>query len=455
MLVLISDKSLRQQIMRIAGPAIVEMIMYMVIGVVDIAIVGRLGAIPLAAVSLGSEIFFSIVLFMEALAIGSAVLVAQAVGARNLSEARRVTVHTLLLATILGIIAMIAGLVYTDKILGLFAVETDVFRQARDYLIITFRITPLALILYMTNSIFRGLGRTDIPMVIALIVNIFNIVGDYVLVYGLAGFPALGVAGAAWATALAHSLGFALAIYMLMSGKGGLTIRWGHVGRIDPAVFRRILNLGIPSLAEQFFFNASNLISIYLLVYLGTMAYASHQVALTVESISFMPGFGIAVAATTLVGQNVGAGNQSSLVKAARGSIEFGLLVMGIFALLFALIPFQIAAIFTNDQHIINLAGSIIRLASLEQLTIATSMVIEGILKGTGDTRTPMLISTLATWGYRLPLLYVFIKVWHLDIIYVWILYIMDWLFRTLVYITIYRRKKWLKNIRTPYQSNH
>jgi MATE family multidrug resistance protein len=439
------DALLRKQILTIAGPAMGEMIMYMIIGVVDIAVVGRLGASPLAAVSLGAEIFFSLVLFLEALAIGANVLVAQAKGAGNHYQMRSYTAHTIVMALVLGFILQALGLFYTQDIIGLFAVEPAVAQQANDYLYITFLIAPFALLMYMTNAVFRGLGRTDIPMVISVIVNIVNVAGDFLLVYGLAGFPKMGVAGAAAATAVAHVLGCVLALTAILFGFGGIRPRWREFIQLKLKHFKDILALGIPSMVEQFFYITSNLLSIYLLVYLGTISFATHQLAVTVESISFMPGIGIAIAATTLVGQSVGARDPKSAQRAAQGCIELSLVIMGFFALVFALVPSWIAGLFTNDVDIIPLAEVVIRVAALEQLTIAFTTVASGILKGSGNTRTPMLISLAFTWFFRLPLMYVMVKIWSTPLLYIWILFIFDWLLRSWVYFILYRRKGWLR----------
>jgi Na+-driven multidrug efflux pump len=159
-----------------------------------------------------------------------------------------------------------------------------------------------------------------------------------------------------------------------------------------------------------------------------------------------MPGLGIAAATTALVGQAVGARDKQSLLQAARGSIEFAVLFMGIFTLIFALLPYQIAACFSNDRHIIAVSGTLIRIAAIEQSAIAITAVIEGILKGAGDTRTPMIISTAFTWLYRLPLMYLIIRIWNLPITNIWMLFVSDWLLRGLAFSLIYRKKKWLSN---------
>ncbi len=443
-MLILKDKLLRTVILRTAMPAMMEMILYMLVGVVDVAIVGRLGAAPLAAVSLGSEIFFAVIFILEALGIGSAVLIAQAKGAGRFEEASRVASQTVLLGIIVGILVGILGLLFTRDIIGLFNVEAAVFAQAVDYLHIVFWISPLALAFFMICTIYRGWGRTEIPMYIAIAVNIINCVGDYVLVYGKFGFPQMGVAGAALATAIANGIGFLIAIVVICQGRGGLKVQWNWMKRLRLSVVKQIFSLGLPSLGEQFFNNFSTILSVFLIVSTGTVAFASHQVGVTVESLSFMPGIGIAMAATALVGRSIGARDKAEAQRMARGSLEFALLIMGTLGLIFALFPYHVAALFTNDAKIIAIAGLLLRIAALEQITIAISMVLGGILKGAGDTRTPMIITIAANWLYRLPLIYLFIRVLHLPIQYVWLIFVSDWLLRSLVFIIIYRRKKWM-----------
>jgi putative MATE family efflux protein len=445
-MLILKDKLLRITIFRTALPAMMEMVLYMLIGIVDVAVVGRLGAAPLAAVGLGAEIFFAVVLVLEALGIGSAVLVAHAKGAGRIEEAHKIAGQTVLLGVLIGLLAGILGLVFTKDILTLFNVEREVFTQAAAYLHITFWVTPLAITLYMICTVYRGWGRTEIPMYIALVVNIINCVGDYVLVYGKFGFPQLGVAGAAWATAIAHVVGFIIAVVFLLQGKGDLKIHWNLLKGFDVSLVKRIFSLGVPSFTEHFFNNFSTILSVYLIVSAGTLSFASHQVGVTVESLSFMPGIGIAIAATALVGKSIGAKDYAEAQRMARGSMEFALVIMGFFALIFAVIPYYVAALFTNDQEIIAVAGMLIRIAALEQLTIAAAMVLGGILRGAGDTKTPMIITTAATWFFRLPLIYLFIRVLHLPIQYVWLIFVSDWLLRTVVFIIVYRRQTWLKN---------
>ncbi|MEA1959945.1 MAG: MATE family efflux transporter [Bacillota bacterium] len=437
-MLILQDATLRRSVFKTALPAMGEMTLYMLIGIVDIAIVGRLGAVPLAAVSLGAEIFFSTILLLEALATGSTILVAQAKGAQDLYQLHQVSIQTVFISLVMGFLIFFLGLHYTTDIVNLFAVEEEVMRQSVGYLKIVFLISPVALTYCMIVSLFRGMGRTDIPMKIAIVINLINSFGDYVLVFGKFGFPALGVLGAAWATSIAHIVGFLISFIWLIFGPElkGITIK------IRPQLhtIKNIFRLGLPSMGEQFLMAGSGLVSTFLIVYLGTVSYASHQVALMVESLSYMPGFGIAIAATALVGHAVGANDWQQARKVTKGSIELAIVLMGSIGILFALFPYQIARLFTTDKEIIQTAGLLLRIASLEQVTIAISMVLGGVLKGTGDTRTPMLINLLFVVLFRIPLLYLFIRIWHLPIAYIWIIFVVDWLMRASLYIAAYYR---------------
>jgi len=445
-MLILQDAALRRNILKISIPAMAEMVLYMIIGVVDTAVVGRLGAAPLAAVGLGAEIFFAVVLFVVSLGVGVSIIAAQARGAGQMDYAAHLAGEAVSLGFLIGLLTAVLGLLYSDSFLSLFPAEESVYVQALAYLQISFWISPFAAVYYMINSVFRGLGRTDLPMKIAIVTNIINCVGDYVLVYGVLGFPALGVAGAAWATSIAHLIGFILALYVLFSERSGLVMHVKYVFAVNFDIVKKILKLGIPALIEDFFRNSADIISILFIVYLGTLAYASHELALIVESVSFMPGLGVGMAATALVGYAAGARDEEQALRSSRGCLELAMSAMGIVGILFALFPYFIASLFTNDPDIIATAGFLIRLASLEQLTIAATIVMDGIIKGSGNTRTPMLITSLFTWGFRLPALYIMTHIFFLPISYIWGLFVLDWLLRTLVFAIFCKKRDWLKN---------
>ena len=319
---------LSAKILGIAWPAVCEMALYMLIGLADVAFVGRLGAVHLAAVSIGAEVFFGVVLTLTSLGIGATVLAAQYTGAKNRVQVDRLAAQVLILAFALGIITAVLGWVLSPVIVSFFAVEEAVAEIAVRYLKVTFAAAPLALCLYMGNGVFRGNGHTRIPMTIALITNIFNIFGSYTLVFGKFGFPQLGGLGAGLATSLAHILGFSLMMAALISGRWGVRLNIRELLRPRRQMITEIIRMGVPAGLEELFRNASLVASSLILVHLGTQAFASHQIALTVESLSYMPGYGMAIAATAVVGQSLGAQKPGEARRAAYKSFQFAVLIM-------------------------------------------------------------------------------------------------------------------------------
>lgn len=438
------EPGIRKLILKTAFPAMLEMILYMLLGVVDVAVVGRLGAVPLAAVGLGSQIFLAFVLILSSVGIGSSIMAAHAKGAGNMNEVSRIAGQSFLMALTFGTLAGIAGWLLADPLLCIFPVEPEVHRQALVFLHLTFPVVPIALTFYIINSIYRGLGRTDIPMIIAFVVNIVNCLGNLILVHGWGPVPSLGMIGSAAATSIALVVGFFMASFFLFSKHGGMKVKFTLQPRFNMKIIRNIFRLGLPSMGEQFFVTLSTMTTVFLIVFTGTHSFASNEVAFSIESLSFMPGYGIAIAATALVGHSIGARDQLAAQQMSRGCLELAGLLMGAIGLLFLCFPYAIASLFSHDPIIIETAGLLVRIAAFEQLPIAAVMVLAGILKGAGNTRIPMLVSTLGTWAFRIPLMYVIIHIFRMPIAYVWVLSVFDWLLRALVFGIVYRRKGWL-----------
>lgn len=434
---------LSKLIWKTAWPAALEMVLIMMIGIADVAFVGRLGGVPLAGIALGAEIFFGIILTLNALGVGATVLAAQYTGALDTERVNQVAAQTLIIAGLLGAIAGIAGYQASPFLIGLFHVESEVAQIAIDYMRIAFFMTPVALCLYMGNGVFRGTGMTRVPMIIALITNVINVILIYALVFGHWGFPAMGGPGSAMAAVISHCFGFALFLGAAISGRWHIKLDPWQLLKPSRAIMQQILKLGLPSSLEEFLRDFNIVASSYLLVGMGTSAFAAHQIAVTVESVSFMPGFGFAIAATAVVGQMLGSRKPDEARKAVGRSLGLAGIVMGSAGLAFAIFPHQIAGLFTPDPELISLAAVAIFIAGFEQLSIAAEFVFAGAFRGAGDTRTPMVVSFLGMWLLRLPGLYIAIYILNLGLAGVWGVFVVDWTLRALVMYILVRRFNW------------
>jgi putative MATE family efflux protein len=178
---------------------------------------------------------------------------------------------------------------------------------------------------------------------------------------------------------------------------------------------------------------------------LGEVPLAAHQIAVNVESLSYMPGFGLSVASTTLVGQSLGARKSDLAEESIRGTMRISLMVMGAVGVIFAVFGPALAAVFGSTPEVVALAGSAVRIGALEQLPIAVQMVIAGSLRGAGDMRTPMYATLLGTLFFRVPIVYLFAVVWGWGLDGVWLATALDWTARAALLYFLFRRGAWKK----------
>src|SRR6266508_5358206 len=304
---LISEREVRTRVFGLAWPVIGENFLETLLGIVDTLLVAGLGAVAIAGVGSALQVMFFMISALSALAVGSAVLVAQAVGAGDLARAGRLGRQSLLWSVLFSLPLTATGLVLSGPIIGLFGLEPQVAEIGTEYLQVTMGTVVVLVGLFIGGGVLRGAGDTRTPMRVTAIANLLNVGLAYGLIYGHFGLPALGAVGSAWATFLARALALALLLAALWRGRGGVTIRgWGG-WRPNVQVVTSVLKIGVPAAIEQVLISAAFVTLAIVVARLGTATLAAHQIAFVALSFSFLPGIGFGVAATTLVGQSIGA----------------------------------------------------------------------------------------------------------------------------------------------------
>lgn len=425
---LIGDRAdLQKKVMLLAGPAIVENLLHTMVGIVDTAMVGRLGSSSLAAVGLANQIFNIGLTVFAALATGSTALVARHIGANEPKQAGEVGRQSLILGVFVSGSVTALLLIFARRFLGLLFSQSEplVLDLSAQYVRIVASVLILNYFLIVINAILRGAGDTKTPMRITALVNVINIIGNTIFIYGLGPIPAMGVAGAAWGTAIAQAIGGLLAFAVLLRNPF-LQVRLTDSFRPDFTIIKRITNIGIPAGVEQGVMRVGQLVYTMVVASLGTVAYAAHQVALNAESFSFMPGAGFATAATTLVGQNLGAERPEDAEVSGKISRNLAVLVMGIMGLVFFIAPRPIVAIFSKDPEVMELAATCLRLVAIAQVPLAIWMVLAGGLRGAGDTRAIMKIVAVGFLFVRVGLAYLLAIYLGYGLIGAWIAMVVD-----------------------------
>jgi putative MATE family efflux protein len=427
---------IRKSVLTLALPVTVSTLLQRAEGIVAVFLVGGLGAVPIAAVGLGQLLVFIGTTLVSGLSVGANVLVAQLWGARRTKDAGEAASHLIGLSLVASGLLALTGLTVNRTAMGALGAESDVIAQAIPYSNIIFLVVPFTILIQVLASILQGTGDTKTPMYALIGVNLLHIMVAYPLIYGKWGAPAWGLQGAACAVGIAESLG---ALYLLWSCRKILAK--SNAIRFD--LIRSTWQIGAPVSGERVLQQAGVMFYTKIVLLYGTTAYAAHQVGLSIESLSFLPGYGFAIAAATMVGQSIGAG------KYIRAKLEnweanrlaaIGMAAMGI---IFFMFPYLLMREFTQDEAVVELGTYFLRIVALLQIPLALTMVLAGSLRGAGDTRFIMWATTAGMWGVRVPLAFVF-GVWlKLGVFYVWAAMIADWSVRMGMLLWRYQSERW------------
>ncbi|MGC8839358.1 MAG: MATE family efflux transporter [Anaerolineae bacterium] len=427
----------------LAWPAIVEQLLNMMVGLVNVYLVGHLGATALAAVGLGDQVVMLFSVLFSAVAVGTTAIVARHVGAEERPLADLVGSQSILLAVAMGGMSALGTALLAEPLLWLLGAAPDVVAAGATYLRIVSATMLLMSVLFVGNAALRGAGDTLTPMLVMLGINGVNVVVAYALVNGAAGLPRLGVAGSAVGAATARGLGGLVVVLLLLRRNAAVRLLPRFLWRPVGHHLLRVLAVGLPTAAEQFSLRLAQLLFASLVARLGTAAYAGHQVALTLSSLSYMPGWGFSVASTTMVGQELGAQRPEGAEQSALLASRLNTFVMAAMGALLFLGARPLAAAFTNDPEVVRQATIAIRVSAIGQPLLGISFVLAGALRGAGDTRPVLYITTIALWLVRLPLAYLLTTTVSLGLVGVWTAANLDWLVRSGLLWLWFRRGRW------------
>ncbi len=390
-----------RDLLRLALPITTVQVGMMAMGVVDTAMVGRVGAADLAAVALGSMYFFLVSIFGLGVLMALDPVVSQGAGAQDDEAVARGVQRGLLLALGLGLIASVLHLP-AAPVLATLGQPDDVVPIAGAYV----RALVPGILPFFVFSVFRqslqALHHTRALVVAIVLANLANVFFNWVLIFGHLGFPALGAQGAGVATSLSRwfmTLGLLGAAWPLLRPLL-LPVR-PEVRQWEPLM--RIVRIGVPiGLHHELEFGAFGVTAL-LMGTLGTVQMASHQIALNIASLTFMVPLGVGAAAAVLVGRAVGRGAPGDARRSAVVSLAVGVSFMGTSAIVMLLFPRAIASLYTDLGPVLSLAGTLIPIAGAFQVFDGTQVVSAGTLRGVGDTRVPMLIGLVGFWLIGLP----------------------------------------------------
>ena len=401
--------------LRIAIPVVLAELGWMAMGVVDTVMVGPLGPQAISAAGVGNSMHIAFAIFGMGVLLGLDTLVSQAYGARNVRECHRLFFDGLSLAALLAVPIMALLL------LVWFAIPSLAFHDAvkpllESYFGIIMLSTPFLLAYAACRRYLQGMHAVT-PVMFALVTaNLVNAGANWVLIYGHFGFPALGIAGAAWATVISRTymLGVLIvAVWLVDKQRTSEAVQderseslWHVDWRFDPARLRRLLKLGVPAASQYTAEVGVFAVATALSGMLDPISSASHQIALNLAGVAFMIPLGMGSAGAVRVGHAIGAKDRGRASAAGWTAIVLGTGFMVASGIAFVLVPENLISLFSRDPDVLRVGTSLLLLAAVFQLFDGIQGVITGTLRGIGDTRTPMVVNLLAHWLVGLPIGY-------------------------------------------------
>ncbi|WP_251861183.1 MATE family efflux transporter [Clostridium sp. Marseille-Q2269] len=433
-----------KEILDISIPVIAEMTLYNLMLVFDMIMIGNYGGNKcLTAVGLSNGIIFTIcnIFISIGLAVSVTSLVARSIGSRHYKNAQQYAICGLSLGVIISFIISCFIFYRGEKILYIAGARGDILKIAN-----VFNKTMAISIFFkmnteIINSILRGYKNTRTPFLTAVIISSCKIVLDYVFIFGL-GRNSLGVFGAALASILSQIAGFTFS-FINMIGKFRYRGNINVFKLFKLQKIKDILNMYVTASMEEAAFSISRLLCTFMIIKLGSVSFSANEIANTVETVSIIPSTALGVSATTLIGVKIGERDYKGAKKYSNKFIFFAVSISLIFSLLFIFMPNLLVGFFVQNKEIkvLKLATLCLLIGAVEQPFIAASNVVEDILKGMGDVKTPFIATLVSGWCIRIPLIYYYIYKLNYSVICVWWITAIQWIIDFLIMKILLNRK--------------
>jgi len=426
----------------LAWPIIVHEGFWVVGMTVDMIWVGRLGAASIAGVGVAGIIVWVLMAARMGISAGTRAMIARFVGAGDAEGANHVARQALVISGIYAIVMTAIGIFLAETMLSLFGLEADVVAEGAAYMRIMFAGSLATSFWMMGEGIMQASGDAVTPMKISILIRCVHLPLAPFLVFGWWIFPRLGVSGAALTNVVSQSLGTALGLWILFSGRTRLRLTLSNF-RIDLNIIWRIVKIGIPAAVSGVQRTLGNLALTWLIAPFGTLAVAAHSLAQRVEMFLFVPGMAMGMAAGVLVGQNLGARQPKRAEKSGWlgvGLVQPFMVICSVAILLWAE---SIVRIFSPEADLIAVASTFLRIAAAAYVVMSIPAVLMQCLYGAGDTLPLMLVSLVTVWVVQLPLAFLLSQVTNLGVLGVRWAMVAGMVSGAVAYMTYFRLGRW------------
>lgn len=437
--------SIRRAVVLLAVPTVLEMSMESLLTVVDIFFVSKLGSDAVATVGLTEAMLSPIYAIAMGLSAAATALIARHTGAKEPDRAATAAVQVIGIAIALSIVFGIAGIVLAPHLLAAMGASPSIVAGGSSYTGVMLGGSLTIFLLFVVNAVFRAAGDAASAMRSLWLANILNMLLAPCFVFGLGPFPKMGVLGAAVAMTLSRAIGVAYQMSTLVRGKSRLAITRAHVVA-EVKVIRELVKVATPAAGQVLIETASWLALVRIISSFGSAALAGYTIAMRIAIFALLPSWGLATAAATLVGQNLGAGQPDRAARSVWTIAKYNVAFLGPVGLAFAIAPLALVGFFTSDPETTAYAVDSLRIVALGFVVFAFGMVTMQAFNGAGDTTTPMLVNLGSFWFFKIPCAWVLAKVVGMGPHGVFLSITIAYAVQSTIAFALFRRGKWRKS---------
>jgi putative MATE family efflux protein len=443
----VTSKMLYKDVIQIAWPSVVELTLTQLASMVDLMMVGGLGAWAISAVGLTIQPKFLLMILFMSMNVGATAMVARYKGAGNPEKANLIMRQALLLCLVLSVICSAAGYIFAEKLVAFMgAADEQTLKGGTEYLKIQMIGFPFMALTSTISATLRGVGNSRTAMIYNMTANVVNVIGNYLIIEGHFGFPRMEVTGASLATIIGQFAAFVYALIYITKGNQYLHLRFRDSFMPDMTSIRQIFEIGAPAIAEQLLMRVGVIIYSKTIATLGTVPFAVHQICMNIQALSFMNGQGFAVSATSLTGQSLGKNRPDMAHAYNHRTRRAGMIVSIVLGIIFFFWGGNIVSLYNESPDVVSQGARIMMFVSFTQPLQSSQFILAGALRGAGDTKSVAVITFITVLVVR-PVLAIFlINFMHLGLDGAWYAFCVDQVMRSAFVLYRYNSGKW-KNI--------
>ncbi|WP_096155180.1 MULTISPECIES: MATE family efflux transporter [Bacillus] len=424
-------------------PIFIEVFLHMLMGNADTLMLSQYSDDSVAAVGVANQILYMLIVMFGFVATGTAILVAQYIGANDRRSASEITVVSLGANLVFSIAISFIIFFTSSKLLLMMNLPPELLSEADFYLKLVGAFSFIQAIIMTMGATIRSYGFTRDAMYVTIGMNVLNVIGNYLFIFGPFGIPVLGVDGVAISTVVSRALGL-IAITFLLFRRIEEPLPFTKIFTFPSSHIKNLLKIGIPSAGEHLSYNTSQIVITFFIIAMGTQALTTKVYAQNIMMFILLFGIAIGQGSQILIGQQIGAGKIEEAYKRCLKSLKFAIIISFVTAIVATIFSDQLLSIFTDNEEIIALGGTLILLTIILEPGRSFNLVVISALRAAGDVKFPVYMGILSMWGVAVTVSYILGVHFGLGLVGVWIALILDEWLRGIIMLFRWKSRVWV-----------